>query len=60
MFIEKFFEPEELNPCRDSVAELVEELAQKLYKAGKIKGKLIAFQSFLCDVLNINLVILKH
>ncbi|KAK3093622.1 hypothetical protein FSP39_018239 [Pinctada imbricata] len=37
MMIEKFFDPEELNPCRDSIAELVEELAQKLYKGGKIK-----------------------
>lgn len=33
--VEKFFQPEELNPAIDAVNTLVEELAQKLYKAGK-------------------------
>ena len=35
-----FFTPDELQPCREAVGELVEELAQKLFKAGKIKGLL--------------------
>lgn len=35
LVVEKFFQPEELNPAIDAVNTLVEELAQKLYKAGK-------------------------
>ena len=31
-----YFSRDELQPCRDAVGELVEEIAQKLYKAGKI------------------------
>lgn len=37
--LDKFFDPTtELNPCREAIGELVEELAQKLYKGGKIKS----------------------
>lgn len=39
VIIEKFFDIEaDLEPCRRAIEELVEELAQKLYKAGKIKS----------------------
>lgn len=38
IIIKDFFKPEELNPVRDAIDGLVEDLAQKLYKAGKIKG----------------------
>ena len=39
VIIEKFFDIEaDLEPCRRAIEELVEELAQKLYKAGKIKN----------------------
>jgi hypothetical protein len=41
IIVKDFFKPEELNPVRDAIADLVEDLAQKLYKAGKIKGKLL-------------------
>lgn len=34
--VDNFFQPEELNPAKDSIKDLVEQLAQKLYKAGKI------------------------
>lgn len=37
VLVEKFFTPEELDPCKEAVSVLVEDLAQKLYKAGKIK-----------------------
>lgn len=29
----------ELDPCREAIGGLVDELAQKLYKGGKIKSK---------------------
>lgn len=35
--VEEFFKPEELEACREDIKSTVEELAQKLYKAGKIK-----------------------
>lgn len=39
MVIEKFFDIEaDLEPCRRAIEDLVEELAQKLFKAGKIKS----------------------
>lgn len=36
--VSDYFTPDELQPCRDAVGDLVEELAQKLYNAGKIKN----------------------
>lgn len=36
LVVEKYFDPAELQPCRDAVEVLVDELAQKLYKGGKI------------------------
>ena len=36
--VEDFFAPEELQPCRDSISEMVDNLADKLHKAGKITG----------------------
>ncbi|XP_050412522.2 phytanoyl-CoA dioxygenase, peroxisomal [Patella vulgata] len=35
--VKDFFTPEELEPCRQAIEGMVEQLAQKLYKAGKIK-----------------------
>lgn len=35
--VEDFFKKEELDICKDAIKRLVEEVAQKLYKAGKIK-----------------------
>lgn len=37
--VEKFFTPEELQPCRDAIDVMVENLANKLFAAGKIKEK---------------------
>ena len=34
-----FFSAAELDPCKEAVNGLVDELANNLYKAGKIKGK---------------------
>ena len=41
IYIEDFFEEAELQACRDDISVLVDDLANKLYKAGKIKRKLI-------------------
>ncbi|XP_019627738.1 PREDICTED: uncharacterized protein LOC109472409 [Branchiostoma belcheri] len=38
VLVKDFFTPEELQPCRDGTAELVDALAERLYKAGKIKN----------------------
>lgn len=38
IILDKFFEPEELNPVIDSINGMVEDLAQKLYKGGKVKN----------------------
>ncbi|XP_046548110.1 phytanoyl-CoA dioxygenase domain-containing protein 1-like [Haliotis rubra] len=38
LVVEKFFSKEELDPCREAIEELIEDLAQKLYKGGKIKN----------------------
>jgi hypothetical protein len=38
LVIESFFTPEELDPAKEAVKQLVEDLADKLYKAGKIKS----------------------
>ena len=38
MIVEDFFDRKLLDECREAVNELVEQLAQKLFKAGKIKG----------------------
>lgn len=36
--MEDFFTPEELQPCRDSISQMVDNLADKLHQAGKITG----------------------
>ncbi|XP_071079579.1 phytanoyl-CoA dioxygenase domain-containing protein 1-like [Haliotis cracherodii] len=38
LIVEKFFSKEELDPCREAIEKQVEDLAQKLYKGGKIKN----------------------
>ncbi|XP_071163553.1 phytanoyl-CoA dioxygenase domain-containing protein 1 homolog [Mytilus edulis] len=38
VIVEKFFNRDEIDPCRDAVNELVEELAQKLYNTKRIKS----------------------
>ena len=35
-----FFEKSELEPVIAAICELVDQLAQKLYNAGKIRGKI--------------------
>ena len=39
VIVRDYFTPEELQPCRDAVDNLVEELAQKLFKGGKIDSE---------------------
>lgn len=39
VIVEDFFKPEELEPCKRDIEKLVDEVAQKLYTAGKIKGQ---------------------
>lgn len=36
--VENFFTKEELEPCRVAIEKFVDQLAQKLHGAGKIKG----------------------
>ena len=38
MIVEDFFRGDELDPCRKAMEALVDNLAQRLYKAGKIMG----------------------
>ena len=38
--VENFFSPEELQPVREEIEEMVEDLAQRLVKAGKIKSEI--------------------
>ncbi len=37
MVIDKYFELSELEPCRESIKLLVDDLAHRLYNAGKIQ-----------------------
>ena len=37
--IENFFKPEELEPCKKTIEDLVDKLAQKLLDNGKITSK---------------------
>lgn len=34
-----FFSPSELEPCKKALEKLVDDVAQRLYKAGKISSK---------------------
>lgn len=43
LLIPEFFEKSELEPIITAICELVDGLAEKLYSAGKIKGKTAAF-----------------
>lgn len=36
MIVEDFFSPDELEPCKGAIADLVDNLARRLYAAGKI------------------------
>ena len=38
LLIDSFFTEDELNPGKDAINDLVDELAHKLYNAGKIKS----------------------
>ena len=38
LVIDNFFKEEELNTCKDAINLLVDQLANKLYSAGKIKS----------------------
>jgi hypothetical protein len=39
LLLDSFFKPEELDPGKVAVNDLVDELANRLYEAGKIKSK---------------------
>lgn len=38
LIVENFFDKSDLDACREAVNELVDQLARKLFNAGKIKG----------------------
>ena len=38
MLIEDYFKPEELEPIKKDIEDLVDYLAEGLYEAGKLKG----------------------
>jgi len=46
VLIDSFFTEDELNPGKDAINDLVDQLAHKLYNAGKIKSKQICHCSF--------------
>ncbi|XP_064637126.1 uncharacterized protein LOC135493597 [Lineus longissimus] len=39
LVVTDFFRPEELEPCKEAISEMVDELAEMLHKAGKIKDR---------------------
>jgi len=39
LVIDSFFADEELNPGKDAINDLVDDLAHKLYNGGKIKSR---------------------
>lgn len=41
LIVEDFFDKSDLDACREAVNELVDQLARKLFSAGKIKGNTI-------------------
>lgn len=48
ILIEDFFDvKKELDPVREAINTLVDDLAKKLYDAGKIKSKQILYDNFL-------------
>ena len=41
--VEDFFTPEELDPIKKEIESLVDDLAKRLHKAGKIKSKVYIY-----------------
>lgn len=42
MVVNNFFDTQkDLDPCREAISLMVDQLADKLYDAGKIKGKVM-------------------
>ena len=39
--VENFFTPEEMEPCRKTLQKMVDDVAQKLYKTGRIKSTIL-------------------
>ena len=39
--VKDFFKPEELDPCREDIGVMVDQLAHKLFDAGKVKSERI-------------------
>ena len=46
MVLENFFTKEELEPCRKETEKQVDDLARRLFDAGKILSKMFFFLSF--------------
>lgn len=46
VLVEDFFDKKDLDACREAINELVEQLAQKLFKAGKIKDLYTSYGFF--------------
>lgn len=46
LVVKDFFRRDELDPAREAINQLVDELAQKLFKAGKIKGVILVILLF--------------
>lgn len=40
VIVKDFFSKEELEPCKKAIERFVDQLAQKLFNAGKIDGKI--------------------
>ena len=51
--MENYFYPEEIEPCKQACDQLVDDLANRLYKAGKIKSKINTYACLFCDLHNL-------
>lgn len=47
---DRFFTKEEIEPCIQSYARLIDDLAQRLYKTGRIKSKVYFIYMFMCYI----------
>lgn len=54
MIVENFFTKEELEPCKMAIEKFVDQLAQKLHGAGKIKGSMALVYICTVNLSNIN------
>jgi len=47
--VPEFFTKEDLEPVRQCIDNIVDDLAQKLYNAGKIKSNVYSRSAYICN-----------